>query len=88
MLATKYKFLQFTIEWEEWQGLFLVRGLSYEWVSDLRPARETMAPFYYFEYVNTCTYRYTDLTVMYIRPQKTMSDENTTNCFKDKNHLP
>ena len=30
MLATKYKLLQFTIEWAEWQGLILVRGLSRE----------------------------------------------------------
>ena len=29
MLATKYcTNLQFTIEWAEWQGLILVRGLS------------------------------------------------------------
>ena len=30
MLATKYKLFQFTIEWAEWQGLILVRGLSRE----------------------------------------------------------
>ena len=88
MLATKYKFLQFTIECAEWQGLILVRGLSREWVSDLRPARAT----YYFKYVHEHKYikvywSYCDVAIFDHSKQWAIKIQQT-NCFKDKNHLP
>ena len=89
MLATKYKFLQFTVEWTEWQGLILVRGLSRKWVSDLRPARATMALFII---LNTWTQVRTGILILlwciFDHSRQWAIKIHRTNCFKDKNHLP